>query len=206
MAKAVRKKVTRKKAIKKPLLTEVIEDLTGEPKKVWGEGTPWRTKSEFYVWLRGLLRRGWSKHPLRISKITANRFKAEKHFKNGRIMQVWHCKCEMCGITGPQKEFEVDHITAAGSLRGYDDILGFITRLLYIDDKDLRIVCKKCNSILAYSDKQGVTFEEAKAIKEAISLVGSKQDRKWLEERNVEPESTIAKRREQIIKILMTGG
>jgi len=66
MAKAVRKKVTRKKAVKKPLLMDVIEDLTGEPKKVWGEGTPWRTKSEFYVWLRGLLRRGWSKHPLRI--------------------------------------------------------------------------------------------------------------------------------------------
>lgn len=172
MAKTVRKKVTRKKPVKKPLLMEVVEDLTGEPKKVWGEGTPWRTKAEFYVWLRGLLRRGWTKHPLRVSKITSNRFKADKHFKNGKTMQVWHCKCEICGVTGPQKDFEVDHIDPAGSLRGYEDIPGFITRLLFIGDDDLRICCKTCNSTLAYiqMNEHKMPIEECLANKFFLSM------------------------------------
>ena len=173
-----------------------------EPKEVWGPGTPWRTKSEFYVWLRGLLRRGWSKHPLRVEKIKASRFKVDKLFKNGKTTQVWHCKCEMCGVTGPQRDFEVDHIIPAGSLRGYGDILGFLERLLYINDKDLRIVCKECNRVLAYSDKQGVSFEEAKVIKEAIRLVGAKKDKQWLQERGITPASNSVARRKQIIEEL----
>jgi len=196
MAKAA-KKVT------KPL-AKIVEDLTGEPNKVWGDGTPWRTKSEFYVWLRGLLRRGWTKHPLKIQKIIENRFKVDKKYKNGKVTQVWHCSCEICGVTGPQKEFQVDHIIAAGSLTCHADVLGFITRLLYVQLKDLRVLCKQCNSTLAYADKQGVSFEKAKVTKEAIRLVGSKQDRKWLEDRGITPETTISKRREQIIQVLLT--
>lgn len=173
-----------------------------EPKKVWGPGTPWRTQSEFYVWLRGLLRRGWSKHPLRVQKIVSSRFKVDKKFKNGKTTKVWHCKCEMCGTSGPQKDFEVDHIVPAGSLRCYEDILGFLERLLYIGDKDLRIVCKECNRILAYADKQGVSFEEAKVIKKAISLVGSKLDKSWLLAKGHTPATNAAARRKQIIEIL----
>lgn len=209
MAKAVtRKRVVRKPAKratpKKTLVEEIIEDLSGEPKKVWGEGTPWRTKSEFYVWLRGLLRRGWSKHPLRVSKITSNRFKADKHFKNGKVMQVWHCKCEICGITGPQKDFEVDHIDPAGSLRCYDDIPGFITRLLFIGDDDLRICCKQCNSTLSYlqMNSHKMPIEECLAQKFFLSM--KEPELLTYMEKNGLESKTKAGRRKVVVDYYMT--
>lgn len=173
--------------------------MNNEPKEVWGAGTPWKTRSEFYVWLRGLLRRGWSKHPLKVNKMRDARFKVDKVFKNGKIAKVWHCKCELCSKTGPQKEFEVDHIVPAGSLRCFQDIEGFIKRLLFVKEDDLRILCKECNATLAYSEKNGVTFEEAKATKTAIRLVASKQDKIWLEERGISAGTNQAVRRKQII-------
>lgn len=191
----------RTKTVKTPLI-KAIEDLTGEPNKVWGEGTPWRTKSEFYVWLRGLLRRGWTKHPLKIQKIVENRFKVDKKFKNGKVTQVWNCSCEICGVKGPQKDFQVDHIIPAGSLTCYDDVLGFLTRLLYVKPEDLRILCKQCNSTLAYADKQGVSFEEAAINKEAIRIMAQKKDKEWLTSKGRTPASNAKSRREQIIEVL----
>lgn len=184
-----------------------------EPKIVWGEGTPWKTQAEFYTYLRGCLRKAWVRHPNKIKRINALRFKAPRLDKNGAPMldkktgkpkMVWNCTCEMCGHKGGMKDFQVDHIIPAGALQGYDDILGFIQRLIFVNEEDLRILCKECNVTLAYADKNGVSFEEAKAIKQAIAICKSKKDKDWLTARGVEPGSTIAKRREQIEQILLT--
>ena len=101
------------------------------------------------------------------------------------------------------KDFQVDHIHAAKQLQCFDDIPLFVFRLIYVKEEDLRMVCKLCNSILAYADKQGISFEEAKAEKEAIALCRAKKDKAWLKKRKIEPESTVAKRRKQIVKILL---
>lgn len=86
---------------------------------------------------------------------------------------------------------------------GYENLLDFTYRLLYVTEKDLRVICKECNYILAYADKNGVTFEEAKAEKTAISLVGSNKDKEWLKERGLSPESSKQKRRKQIVEFLL---
>lgn len=184
-----------------------------EPKVVWGEGTPWRSQAEFYTYLRGCLRRAWVRHPNKIKKIHAVRFQADRLDKNGEVMldkktgkpkKVWHCSCELCGHKGKMSEFQVDHILAAGALTCYDDLPSFALRLLYVNEDDLRVVCKKCNSILAYADKQGVTFEEAAAEKEAIEICRTKKDKAWLTKKGITPASTIAKRRKQIVDYLLT--
>ena len=46
-------------------------------------------------------------------------------------------------------------------------------------------------------------IQEAKAEKEAIALCRAKKDKAWLKKRKIEPESTVAKRRKQIVKILL---
>ena len=35
---------------------------------------------------------------------------------------------------------------------------------------DLRLVCKPCHGIVSYSQKQGISFEQAKVAKEVIAL------------------------------------
>lgn len=179
---------------------------------MWGEGTPWKSQAEFYTYLRGCLRQAWMRHPNKIKLLNAKRYKADRLDKDGKVMldkktglpkQVWHCSCEVCGYTGGMKDFQVDHIHAAKNLQCFDDIPMFVLRLIYVNVEDLRMVCKSCNSILAYADKQGISFEQAKVEKEAIAICKDKQDKKWLTKRGIEPASTVAKRREQIVKILL---
>lgn len=178
---------------------------------MWGDGTPWKTKAAFYSYLRGGLRKVWMRHPCKISKITSCRFQVDRYDKNGKIMldkkgnprKIWNCKCEICSHQGVMSDFHVDHIIAAGSLMGYENLLDFTYRLLYVTEKDLRVICKECNYILAYADKNGVTFEEAKAEKTAISLVGSNKDKEWLKDRGISPESSKQKRRKQIVEFLL---
>ena len=186
--------------------------MAGEPKIMWGEGTPWKTQAEFYTYLRGCFRKAWMRHPNKIKVINARRFKVDRVDKDGNVMidkktgkpkQVWNCECEICGHRGGMKDFQVDHIHAAKQLQCFEDIPLFVFRLIYVKEEDLRMVCKLCNSILAYADKQGLSFEEAKAEKEAIALCRAKKDKAWLKKRKIEPESTVAKRRKQIVKILL---
>lgn len=185
--------------------------IDNEPKVLWGEGTPWKTKAAFYVYLRGCLRKAWMRHPNKIRAINASRYKAPKLDKDGNPVLdakgneklVWKCTCGLCGYEGPIKEFQVDHIEAAGKLNCFEDIPGFVARLLFVLPEDLRNICKTCNSILSYCDRTGLSFEEAKAEKEAIALAKSKKDKKWLQDHGVKPESSISKRREQIVKILL---
>lgn len=183
-----------------------------EPKVVWGTGTPWRTKAEFYTYLRGCLRKAWVRHPNKIKKINSVRFKVDRLDKDGKVMldkktgqpkKVWNCRCELCGHTGGMKDFQVDHIHPAGALSCYEDLPNFALRLLYVNEEDLRVVCKQCNSILAYADKHDMTFEQAKVEKAAIEICKSKKDKAWLISRGVTPESTIIKRRKQIVDILL---
>ena len=112
-----------------------------EPKVVWGEGTPWKSQSEFYTYIRGCLRRAWIRHPNKIKRINAVRFQVDRLDKDGKVMRdkktgkpkkIWNCKCELCGHTGGMKDFQVDHIkpTCKG---GTDELT------------NLTISCASCN-------------------------------------------------------------
>jgi len=134
---------------------------------MWGTETPWATEAKFWAWVRGGLRRGaWNKHPSKLNKIKNNRYKAPLG-RNGK--EVWACVCAVCDVEYRQSECQVDHIEPAGSLKCREDLKGFIERLLFVTEDDLRVVCKKCNSILAYADRYKVTFEQAKKRKEEIA-------------------------------------
>jgi len=134
-----------------------------KPVMYWGTGTPWKTESKFWSWVRsGLRKAAWNRHPIKLNKKKANRYRAPIG-RGGR--EVWACKCEMCGVEGPQDGYQVDHMKPAGSLKSVEDIQPFVERLLFVTEEDLRIVCKWCNSVLAYADRYHHTFEEALARK-----------------------------------------
>lgn len=174
--------------------------MTKEP---WGyEGSPWKDSVAFFTYLRGCLRKAWSRNPVKLELLKRERKQIENPNKGGRKgakETVWGCRCAMCKKDFVMAKIEVDHIVEAGSLRRIEDIPGFVERLLFVTPSDLRTVCKECNSALAYASKQGIEYSEAVATKKAIKIVKEKKDLTFLKERGIIPGRTQALRREQIV-------
>ena len=179
--------------------------------KPWGEDKPWKTKSNFMTYLRGCLRLAWKKHPAKLNLIKNNRYKIDNPNKNGKVSKVWGFKCEICEQEKIIKNCQVDHKIPAGSLQDEDDIEGFIKRLLFVTEDDLRLVCTECHRILTHSQKRAVSFEEASCEVQAIdfqkSFTPAQQKRKLRDLGASEDEVANEKsRRKFYVKYLMNGG
>lgn len=168
-------------------------------KQPWGEDTPWKNSTAFFTFLRGCLRKSWSRHPTKLNLIKKKRKQITNPNPRGNKPTVWGATCEMCNNDFVLKEINVDHIVPAGQLNKTEDIQGFVERLLYVTGDDLRLVCKNCNSALAYADKNGVSYESACMQKIAIDLIKKKMEIPWLESNGIKPASNATKRRQQII-------
>jgi len=172
-------------------------------KEPWGVGTPWKNSVAFFTYLRGCLRKSWSNNPIKHNLIRKKRKQIPNPNPKGKKNTVWGFDCEICGGEFVMSLCQVDHIVPAGSLQKTEDIQGFVERLLYVTEDDLRLVCKDCNSALALAEKQGISLERARAEKTAIRLQKEKQDVQWLKENGIIPASNSAKRRIQIVEKLM---
>lgn len=163
----------------------------------------WKSQAAFFAWMRGGLRRVWSKSPIKLEfqKEKRKRIKNPNPANSKRFPEVWGCECAICKKDYPMNEVEVDHIIDAGSLRGPEDIGDFVTRLLMCSAKDLQIVCKPCHRVKSYAAKQSMTFEQALIAKQTIEIQKG-NDKLWLQEHGVVPASTKPKRKQQIIDVL----
>ena len=147
-------------------------EKTTEDKVLWGAGTPWKTKSEFYTYIRGCLRKAWNTHPNKLRALKASVKKVENTNESSkrRFKTVNGFDCAICGEEKLSKECVVDHIIPAGKFNCEAEILGFVKRLLFVDVSDLRIVCKDCNYTLAYAERFGIPFGEAKQRRAIIAF------------------------------------
>jgi hypothetical protein len=132
------------------------------------KGNPWGTKAKFFSWLRGQLRRAWSKYPLRINYLQKKRFKIPNPKPKGR-KEIWGAKCEKCRKKFPMKDIQVDHIESAGTLTEREHIQEFVERLIFIGEEAMQLLCKECHGIKTYSDRYGVTWNQAKKRKKEIA-------------------------------------
>ncbi len=165
----------------------------------------WKNSTAWFTYLRGCLRKAWNTNPIKVQLLKKHRRQIPNPNPNGKKDTVWGTGCSLCGREYPMKEIQVDHIHPAGSLNGKEDIEPFVVRLLFVTEADLRLVCKTCHGVQTYAEKQGISFEQALAEKQAIAI--SKRPvaevRAWLEERNTTPASTAAARRQQIVEVLL---
>jgi len=132
------------------------------------EGNPWGTQPKFFSWLRGQLRRAWSKYPVRIVYLQSRRFKIPNPKKRGR-KEIWGATCERCCKTFPLGNIEVDHKQTAGKLTEREHIQEFVERLVFIGEDDMQLLCKGCHGIKTYADRYGVTLAQAKKRKAEIA-------------------------------------
>lgn len=174
-------------------------------KEPWGEGTPWKNSTAFFTYLRGCLRRAWSSNPIKHGLIKKYREQIPNPNPRGKKETVWGFTCTMCHAKFPLSVCNVDHIVPAGSLQKTEDIQGFVERLLYVTEQDLRLVCKKCNNTLALGQRLGVSFEEAKIEATIIDMLKNKaKTLAFLKERGYDgvAVSNEAKRRALLREIL----
>jgi hypothetical protein len=132
--------------------------------------TVWKSEAAYFTWIRGQMRRAWSRHPVKIAYMQGHRgrYPIGKETKSNPEGMVWGCKCEICSWVKSQSECEVDHIQSAGSFRNWDEFSPWMQGLMLINFDDLQVVCKECHKIKSYADKWGMSFEEARLEKEVI--------------------------------------
>lgn len=157
------------------------------------------TEASFWAWLRGGLRRGlWEKSSLKLSFKNSNVSPPPKGY-TGRGK-----KGQYCALTGewiPTSKLEVDHKDGNKPLRSGEDVLEFILHML-ADHEELQLVSKDAHKVKSYAERMGISFEEARATKQAIAIQKDLDDKQWLRENGIEPASNAKARREQIVEKL----
>lgn len=178
-----------------------MEGSEGMRKEPWEEAPHiWKTKAAFFNFLRGNLRRAvWEKWPLKFEfKNEICQPPPEGYTGRARSGAI----CALSGDWVGKSAAEIDHVSGNISLQDWDDVLPFIQHLCCSKD-NMQYVSKEAHKIKSYAEKQGITFEEALAIKKAIEICKSKKDKEFLLERGIEPASNATKRRAQIEKELL---
>lgn len=124
-------------------------------------GDYFKTEGAFYSWMRSQLRKIWNVHPTKLDFLKSVRF-----MKVVGNRKLFHCKCYLCLKDFQLKFIEVDHLHPAGNIKegGYAD------KLLDIDIKDLATVCKPCHDIKTYSERHGISFDDAVIEKKVIAF------------------------------------
>lgn len=174
-SETIRDPVARRKLVEEAAASATKEQqaMIAESLEPW-EQCPdvWKTKATFFQWMRGQMRRAWSRHPVKVAYMHNHR----KRVPLGRVTVknpeglVWGCECEHCHQEFKQTECEVDHIDAAGSFKGWHDFEAWMTKLMHINFNSIRVVCKECHRIISYAERMGYSFEEAKLEKKVIAF------------------------------------
>lgn len=106
------------------------------------------TEAKFWGFIRSNLRLMSRKWPPIARKFQNNR----RPYEGPRKQQKWEVQCEICWGWRKMGDCAVDHIEPAGSLRGWDDVVPFLQRLL-CEEAGLRILCKDCHQSVTKSQR-----------------------------------------------------
>lgn len=106
-------------------------------------GGKW-TEAKYWQYIRGLLRQGFLYYP---AKAEAKKLAGRR---NGRCMEY---QCAHCDDWFGTKEVHIDHILPCGSLKGYDDLAGFVERM-YCEVDNLQVLCKQCHAVKTRRDNK----------------------------------------------------
>ena len=121
------------------------------------EHWPEWTTAKFFGFLRSGLREKFNRYPpkyecIKASSVTIMDGKYKTGPKKGTPKMVKRYLCSACDKLHLQKDVQVDHIVGAGSLKSFDDLSGFASRLFCGAD-GLQVMCKPCHHIKTQQEK-----------------------------------------------------
>lgn len=158
----------------------------------------WATKAAFFAWLRGGLRKAiWQFYPPKIIFKKSHLTKPPEGYtgkaKSGAV-------CALTGVWTGNSKLQVDHIIGEASLRDWSDIESFVRHLCTNDD-NMQLVEVEAHKSKSYSERQGISFEDAVFEKKYIlpfKKLNAEQQKKQLQSLGIDSiMPTSAKRVEQ---------
>jgi len=149
----------------------------------WLETRIWKTKAEFFKYIRGALRMQWKRYPL---KIEFKNSRAISNFEgsgvtNPRVKKV--VQCDECKNWFAQSATEVDHLKPCGTIRDWETASTFMHNM-FCDKDNMSIVCVPCHALRTYSERMGMSMEDAIIEKQCVAfgkLSASEQSAKFIE-------------------------
>lgn len=202
---------------------EFLEKLTKELEhhKPWlWEGSIWPTEAKYWGWVRSQFRSIWSsdwapkndylnKAAIQIPVLDSegNRVINKTGAKAGQFKTVKGYKCEVTGklikASKPKGQrfapYNIDHIDSAGACTNGKEAVIYFFRLLTSQD-NMQLLDTEYHKLLTHKEKKGYdTLEEAQADKDTIQICKG-DEKKWLIERGITPESNAKGRRPQVFK------
>jgi len=101
------------------------------------------TQSEAAYWgsVRSALRRAFRYW----KPATQAKMAARRKYEGSNRRQRWEYLCNFCRKFYMDKEVQIDHITPVGSLKGGEDLKGFLERLTPEDG--FQVLCKECHQV-----------------------------------------------------------
>ncbi len=120
--------------------------------------------------LRSAVRQVWAMHDVKVSYLMSKSFADMDNSTRTK----WLVSCEMCGENFKTNDVAVDHVKGEHSLKTFEDLVPFATSILGVSHEDLQICCHPCHDAKTYSERYGVTLEEAFAEKPVIVKINQK--------------------------------
>ena len=140
-----------------------VDRIVAENKEIW------KSKAMFFSFLKGLFRRGWSRHPIKIKLLKKHRKQIPNPNPKGKKPTVWGAECSVCHNVFPMNMLEVDHVLEdTASLTKLSDVQSCVEKLLVIVEDDLRIICKNDHATSTLSQRLGIPLAEAKIEQKVI--------------------------------------
>lgn len=127
-----------------------------------------KKQPDLFVWLRSQLRSISRKYPPLYQALAA----AKKPYKGDNPRQKFCYECTKCKNTFPAKEVAIDHRVDCGSMKGWEDVQGFMQRL-FCDANGLDVLCHTCHDLKTYMTRHSVSEQEAAIAKEVIAIFKS---------------------------------
>jgi len=162
-------------------------------------GVPWKDEKAYLNWLRGSIRRIWSRAPVKIAYKQSRRYKAPVG-RNGK--EVFVSDCEMCGKQC--RDCDVDHLHGGYGFKDWQSFTEWAKMILWVTFDDIRELCPDCHGAVTLSQKLGIDIASAfveKKVIEICKLKASEQDA-FLAKHNVVCAKNAVARRNAIREIL----
>lgn len=114
--------------------------------------------------IRSAIRNVWMKHDTKLAYL----YERTIPDLDPSTRTKWLIQCECCGEMFKLGDVEINHKIGENPLLSFEDVLPFTKSILGVGFDDIEVLCKTCHSILTYSERYGVSIEEARRTKSVI--------------------------------------
>ena len=142
------------------------------------------TNARYWSYIRSALRRAFQRYP--------NKYKALANSKASKGRYA----CAACLKEFRTRDVSVDHVVPCGSLKEFDDVGEFVSRL-FCDAEGLQVLCHECHYIKTMSERG---FSKLDLLVLEFKKLPAKKQRDVLASMFIEPESNQDKRVKQYEK------